>query len=277
MGMRKDDRLFNELISANIRIFASLVDVDNDGDIAYTDHWVGWFLEQVTNAGLMENTAIVLFADHGEGFWEHDHCGHVTSVYDEVLHVPVIMALPVPNNSSVRIKQQIASADIFATLLDILNLPIDCDLDSHSLLPLLQDDTQKLYTRKYVSSELRFVEIEQESETGKQIPVERLFRSIRSQKDKYIAANRRLEIQSATPALSATAGEEELYDLTVDPGEKNNLATALSETTQQMRKIYQDFFAAFGVNVNSSPTKNDTPAQTIGEDSLEALKTLGYL
>jgi hypothetical protein len=31
MGMRKDDRLFNELISANIRIFASLVDVDNDG------------------------------------------------------------------------------------------------------------------------------------------------------------------------------------------------------------------------------------------------------
>jgi arylsulfatase len=63
-------------------------------ELLFTDVQVGRVLDQLEESGLMENTLVVVVADHGEEFREHGGFGHTTSLHQEVLHVPLIVAAP---------------------------------------------------------------------------------------------------------------------------------------------------------------------------------------
>jgi arylsulfatase A-like enzyme len=60
-------------------------------DVAYLDQHLGGFFAQLKSAGLYENTIIAVTADHGEEFQEHGGWWHGTSLYQEVVHVPLIV------------------------------------------------------------------------------------------------------------------------------------------------------------------------------------------
>jgi choline-sulfatase len=63
-------------------------------EIAYTDHHVGRLLAHLDELGLAGGTLVVLAADHGEEFMRHGWIGHTVTLYDELLHVPLIVRLP---------------------------------------------------------------------------------------------------------------------------------------------------------------------------------------
>src|SRR5271163_4466998 len=65
-----------------------------DGEIAYTDSVVGSFVEVLQKHGLYENTVIAVAADHGEAFGEHGEERHGMFLYDETIHVPLLLKLP---------------------------------------------------------------------------------------------------------------------------------------------------------------------------------------
>ena len=67
-----------------------------DAEIAYVDSLLDGFLNSLKEKGALKNTVVILFSDHGEEFWEHDAYGHLNNhqIYDEVLHVPLIIRLP---------------------------------------------------------------------------------------------------------------------------------------------------------------------------------------
>jgi arylsulfatase A-like enzyme len=65
-----------------------------DANLAYVDAEVGWLWRQVVAAGLAETTAVILTADHGEALCEHAFVGHNIQVYDESVHVPLIVRRP---------------------------------------------------------------------------------------------------------------------------------------------------------------------------------------
>jgi arylsulfatase A-like enzyme len=61
------------------------------GEVLYTDHEIGILLAGLRDLRLDERTLVVFTSDHGEEFGEHGWIGHDETVYDEVLHVPLLM------------------------------------------------------------------------------------------------------------------------------------------------------------------------------------------
>ena len=66
----------------------------HDGEITQHDHQLGLFIKRLIDLGLWENTLLVVTSDHGEEFDDHGSWGHGHSVYQELLHVPLMFRLP---------------------------------------------------------------------------------------------------------------------------------------------------------------------------------------
>lgn len=81
------------------RVAIDSIDVEHltnlyDGEIAFTDECLGRLFDHLRSEGLSENTLIVLVADHGEEFFEHEGLSHGHTLYQEVLYVPLIVVGP---------------------------------------------------------------------------------------------------------------------------------------------------------------------------------------
>lgn len=92
-----------------------------DEKIQRTDARFKSFLEEYEKLGLMDRTIFVLTSDHGTEFHEHKHFDHGFSLYDELIHVPLIIKLPKQKVGRV-IKDQVSSVDVMPTVLDLLDV-----------------------------------------------------------------------------------------------------------------------------------------------------------
>jgi arylsulfatase A-like enzyme len=109
-----------------------------DSEIAYWDHEFGIFLDHLDNAGLADNTIVVLVSDHGEEFAEHGKWQHSTSVHSELIQVPFVIRLPLEWGAGTKITTPVQHVDIFPTLLDLLGISgeeVKVQLDGRSLVP----------------------------------------------------------------------------------------------------------------------------------------------
>ena len=88
-----------------------------DAEIRYTDRELGRLLDGLRRLGLLDHAVIVVTSDHGEEFGEHGSMeGHQWTLYDEVLHVPLLVAAP-GLDQGIRISRIVESIDIAPTLL----------------------------------------------------------------------------------------------------------------------------------------------------------------
>jgi arylsulfatase A-like enzyme len=92
-----------------------------DEKIQRTDARFKKFLEEYEKMGLMDKTIFVLTSDHGTEFHEHKRFDHGFSLYDELIHVPLIIKLPKQKAGKV-IKDQVSSIDVMPTILDLLDV-----------------------------------------------------------------------------------------------------------------------------------------------------------
>jgi arylsulfatase A-like enzyme len=108
-----------------------------DGEIAFTDSAVGVLLDGLAERGLDDNTLIILLSDHGEEFFDHGGLDHGHSLYNELIHVPLLFSLPGRVKAGNRTPTHVRLIDVAPTILDILG----CDSPEHfegtSLLPLI--------------------------------------------------------------------------------------------------------------------------------------------
>ncbi len=79
------------------------------------------FMEELKQMGLMDKTIFVLTSDHGTEFFEHRCMDHGFSLYDELIHVPLVIKLPGRSDGKV-IKDQVSSIDLMPTILDLLDV-----------------------------------------------------------------------------------------------------------------------------------------------------------
>ncbi|PIE53233.1 hypothetical protein CSA37_02505 [Candidatus Fermentibacteria bacterium] len=86
-----------------------------DGEIAYTDNEIGRLLAGLRERGITDNAIVVLVADHGEEFKDHQKMGHAHSLYQELLNVPMIICGEGFEPSSV-CSLNVTQADIFPTV-----------------------------------------------------------------------------------------------------------------------------------------------------------------
>lgn len=93
-----------------------------DGEIRWTDAFVGKLLDDLERLGRLENTLVVLVSDHGTELFDHGEKGHRRNLYDEALMVPFVMAGPgVP--TALVVPEQVSLLDVMPTLLELCGLP----------------------------------------------------------------------------------------------------------------------------------------------------------
>jgi arylsulfatase A-like enzyme len=109
-----------------------------DAEIRYLDDLVAGLLAGLERAGVADDTILVLFSDHGEQFGEHGIYGHQNSLYDTLLHVPLILHAPGLAPAGTRVRTPVGLVDVRPTVLDLLGLPPRGQAHGRSLVPLLQ-------------------------------------------------------------------------------------------------------------------------------------------
>lgn len=114
-----------------------------DGCVAQFDDEVGRMIRHLDASGLLQDTLVVLYSDHGMEFFEHGTWGQGNSALgDFSARVPLIMAGPhVPAGQ--RVDQVVRTVDLMPTLLDLLDAPsVKCD--GRSLRPAIDDPRHDL-------------------------------------------------------------------------------------------------------------------------------------
>ncbi|HKX45255.1 MAG TPA: sulfatase, partial [Planctomycetota bacterium] len=91
-----------------------------DGGILYADQFVGRLVLLLRELGIDDETALVLLSDHGEEFWEHGSVLHSHSLYQELVHVPLIFSLPGGRAAGARVAETVRLIDVAPTLLELL-------------------------------------------------------------------------------------------------------------------------------------------------------------
>lgn len=112
-----------------------------DEKINRADEIFKQFLHGLDALGLTDNTLLVLTSDHGTEFYEHRRFDHGFTLYDEQLHVPLIIKLPGQRSGKV-VADRISSIDVMPTILDLLDVETTTtartQLRGKSLVPALQ-------------------------------------------------------------------------------------------------------------------------------------------
>jgi arylsulfatase A-like enzyme len=119
-------------------------------DVSYQDAQLGRLLDKLEAWGVLDDTMIVLAADHGEEFWEHGIAGHGGSLREVVVHTPMLIYYP-PLFPRAVIDQGVEGIDLYPTMLDALGAEIPSTLQGESLLPLAQGHGRR-YPRLTIAS-----------------------------------------------------------------------------------------------------------------------------
>jgi len=109
-----------------------------DGEIRFTDHYIGKVLNELEERDILDETIVVITADHGEAFGEHGRFGHHPYLYDELLRVPLIVHAP--GLESRTVDQQVSLLDLGPTLYDLLDIETPDAVQGTSFAPLLRDE-----------------------------------------------------------------------------------------------------------------------------------------
>jgi arylsulfatase A-like enzyme len=107
-----------------------------EGEIAYLDRELDQLFVALGKEGLLENSVIVVTADHGEAFLEHGLLQHGL-LYEENLHVPLVLWGPGRLPPGAVFDARVSLVDVLPTVLEMLGLPEPTGLDGRSLVPLL--------------------------------------------------------------------------------------------------------------------------------------------
>jgi len=213
-----------------------------DGEIAYTDHWVGRVIESLRVAGVLERTLVVIAGDHGEGFGEHQEQGHGIFCYDETLKVPLIFYAPGLLAGRRRVSERVGLVDVMPTVLDLLGAETPPATQGRSFAALLKGRSEKEERTYYFESLYGREEMNWAPLTG-----------LLHQDYKYISLP-----------------EPELYDLGSDLGEKRNLFLRKNIIARDMDKRLARFVA------DHSQRGGDTRRELSAGDK-EQLQALGYI
>lgn len=108
-----------------------------DGEVAFNDYHFGKFIERLKKAGMYENSLIIVMSDHGEEFMDHGGRYHGWTLFEELIHIPMIIKLPGGVRAGEREGRPVRILDIFPTVCDLLGIRHKNQLDGASIVPIL--------------------------------------------------------------------------------------------------------------------------------------------
>lgn len=217
-----------------------------NGEIAYVDSAFGKLLAFLHSQSLYNASLIAVAADHGEAFGEHGEEGHGFFLYDETIHVPLMIKLPGQRMAGTRSAGSVGLVDLAPTILNEAKIEAPPAMQGIPLTRQMDADR----SRTAASSPDR----QQYSETD--YPVRAFgwsaLRALRVEKYLYVDAPHR-----------------ELYDRIEDPKSLENLASRSPAVADTLSSLLGQFYQS---------TSGSAPAATpLTMDQAEKLRALGYI
>ena len=109
-----------------------------EGEVKYVALAISEFLDYLEDGGLLENSLVIITADHGEAFMEHNKLGHAYDIlYNEVLHIPLLIY---GLDEEGVIKEPVQLMDLAPTILDILGVKCPRTFMGRSFYPLIRGE-----------------------------------------------------------------------------------------------------------------------------------------
>lgn len=212
-------------------------------EVKYVDRAIGEFMEWLSETGRLEDTVVVLTADHGEQFREHGHFSHGDKPYDELVRVPFFIRLPDETNGERMVRG--SHVDVLPTLLNLLGID-RAKTDEIRGRNILNDTDHRDENRPvYMQQRVRSAGID--------------FYGVRAENWKYI--------------LNTQREREELYDLESDPNEQSDVSRENRDRLTELRTLVEQHIERVeetNAGVNTTRTERDEEVET-------RLRKLGYL
>jgi choline-sulfatase len=209
------------------------------GEIAYTDTVVGGLLDALRQRGLMERTLVVLTADHGESLGDHGEASHAYFIYGATTRVPLVIRTPWGHHG--RHAGSVSSVDIMPTILDLVGLPAQADVDGRSLAGAVIDPKTPVDHAAYAETYFPRYHFGWQH-----------LRGLRDGRYAYV-----------------DAPEPELYDLAADPGETRNIYKAYSARAEDYRQQLG--------RIATTATEKTPERKALDPETLQRLAALGYV
>ena len=227
-----------------------------DGQVRQLDDYMGQLMEKMKQWGILDNTLIIITSDHGEELFEHGFIGHASTslnakLYDEIIHIPLIIWWPKKIKHRV-VDEQVQQIDIMPTILDMLGLPPSEGLQGYSLLPSIQGKPVNNSRPVFCETILGGFQSTKEMEDIR-------LRCVRTNEWKLIYTN--------TPASNVSSGglddgKYELYNLSNDPKEEKNIFENHPEVAKELKKkLFQWIETTTSKEYSSQPNAGINPLQ----------------
>jgi len=110
-----------------------------DAEIRYTDDQIARLWAQLEEWGIADDVIVGITSDHGDEFLEHGERGHHLTLYEEVMHVPMVINAPGLLPQGTRIQASVSNRDLAPTLMELAGMPAWTDRSGKSLSTLWRD------------------------------------------------------------------------------------------------------------------------------------------
>jgi arylsulfatase A-like enzyme len=219
-------------------------------EIRFTDAGIGRLLAALRELDLDRNTLIAFTADHGEEFLEHGWLGHMRSLYEELVRVPLIIRAPAGAGRPGTVPTPVSLVSLTPTILDLVGVePSPFSFQGPSLAPQVLGAQGSPGDPGLVFAEVAFRGFTPRTSTFKHAVLGQRFKLIRD----------------------ARSGEVEIYDLRADPGERRNLASERADLARRLLPMLKRQLRL----ARERPAEEEVPQ--LSERDIEVLRKLGYL
>jgi arylsulfatase A-like enzyme len=238
--------------------------------VTQVDASIGRLLETLSATGHDDDTAVIVAGDHGEEFQEHGHLAHYPKLYDELIHVPLLVDLPGADGR--RIEEPVGVDAIPPTVTDCFGVDAPAAWTGESLLPAVVDGTPP--TEEPIVS----VAVRGESVTTQPIPRSLdegdLLLSVRDERWLYIE--------------NTATGATEFYDRQDDPTQQDDLLagdtvvdgdptpTDLTPPAQQAYDRFGELAADHAAMLAAAVDGDDAVDDAVDDELETQLAALGY-
>ncbi len=244
-----------------------ILDSMYDAEVAAQDAQVGRFFEQLQRSGRLENTYVVVCADHGEHLGEKQLIGHSLSIYNELVQVPLIIHDPTDTIQRETVREDVVSTRcLFQTVLSAASLATPEEAKLSLEHPAALASVEEIEPERYVYAEaitpqnvLNLIQ-KRQPELVSQHACDQARRAV------WVGHHKLIETDDNPP---------ELYDVQEDPSESLDL----SEIFPEMVESLQDSLSIFSQDADKHRALY-SQARATGFDDPEVrqrLKDLGYL
>ena len=243
---------------------ATLIDLDN----ATAD-----LLDDLQQRGILDDTIVILTADHGEQLGEHQSFGHRTGVYQSLVHVPLIIAYPRKFKPQ-RVAKAVSNLEIYSTLVDVAGLPKPegAQQIAPGNLTDLRARAKAMFTESISIDRLGFGRVQRKfPDLGKDVWAQK-YRSVAWEDYKLIET---LDFNSDEVL------KHELYHLGHDPHEENDLSASDPARVQALADRLHAMYAEFpkwDEDTADIPDNIEDRGKTKGAAAMKKqLEMLGYV